>query len=117
MRIKNKATGLKTIPTSDRIYFSIQNKTKNEPTPVFVSKTWSIGRAIDAIATELKLQNNNNKAQSLKLRLFKQEDFNIVSKELSETLETLLKSGTIMDGETLILEYVNDDCVSLNMNK
>lgn len=117
MRIKNKATGLKTIPTTDRIYFNIQRKDRNEFTPVFVSKTWSLGRAIDGIATELKLQNCNNKAQALKLRLFKKEDFNIVSKDLSQTLEHLVKSGDIIDGDTLLLEYVNDDCVTLKVNE
>lgn len=117
MRIKNKATGLKTIPSSDRIYFNIQRLNKNELTPVFLSKTWSLGRAIDGIATELKLQNHNNKAQALKLRLFKKEDFNILSKELSQTLEQLLKSGDIIDGDTLLLEYVNDDCVSIKVDE
>lgn len=119
MRIKNKATGLKTIPPLDRIYFNIQynnsssSSDKNEFTPVFVSKLWTLGRAIDAIANELKLQNHNNKAQALKLRLFRKEDLNIVSKDLAVTLERLLTSNDIIDGDRLILEYVNDDCVTL----
>lgn len=117
MRIKNKATGLKTIPPSDRVYFNIQNKIKNQLTPVFVSKNWSLGRAIDAIAVELKLQNCNNKAQALKLRLFRKKDFHIVCENLSETLENLLKTDVIIDGDTLILEYVNNDCVILNLNE
>lgn len=115
MRLKNKATGLKTIPTTDRVYFNIQRKEKNDFTPVFVSKTWSLGRAIDGIATELKLQNHNNKTAALKLRLFKKEDFKILSTDLSQTLEQLLKSGVIIDGDTLLLEYVSDDCVSLDV--
>lgn len=116
MRIKNKATGLKTIPLSDRVYFNIQYKNKNELIPVFVSKTWSLGRAIDAIAMELKLQNDNNKAQALKLRLFKNEDFKIVSTDLSHTLQSLLAANDIIDGNTLILDYVNDDCMYLQVN-
>lgn len=41
MRIKNKATGLKTIPATDRVYFSIEHREK--VSPVFVSKLWTIG--------------------------------------------------------------------------
>lgn len=47
MRIKNKATGLKTIPTMDKIYFNIHYGAKLENTsPVFVSKMWSLGKCI-----------------------------------------------------------------------
>lgn len=117
MRIKNKATGLKTIPQTDRVYFNIQHPKTDEVTPVFISKTWTLGRAIDAIANELKLENNNNKAHALKLRLFEKEDLNIVSKDLSQTFDLLLQSEVVKDGDTLIMEYVSDDCVSLNRSE
>lgn len=110
MRIKNKATGLKSIPVADRVYFNVQHPQADQCAPVFVSKTWSLGRAIDAIASELKLQNNNNKADALKLRLFRKEDLTVVSKDMAQILESLIKSGVITDGETLIMGYVHDDC-------
>ncbi|KAJ8975931.1 hypothetical protein NQ317_014891 [Molorchus minor] len=115
MRIKNKATGLKTIPTLNRVYFNITySKDQQEKTlPVFVSNQWTIGRAIDAIAQEMKLQNNNNKMNEKKLRLFKQDDKEIIYKDVSAKLDSLLNNDIIVNGESLIIEYVNNDCVKL----
>lgn len=46
MRIKGKATGNKGIPTTDRVYFNIEHPKTLPPksTPVFVSKTWTVGK-------------------------------------------------------------------------
>lgn len=47
MRIKNKASGLKSVPVPDRIYFNIQHPGKAERvSPVFVSKLWTLGKNI-----------------------------------------------------------------------
>ncbi|ERL96114.1 hypothetical protein D910_01086, partial [Dendroctonus ponderosae] len=40
MKIKNKATGLKTIPVLDKVYFNIH--VPGKVVPVFVSKNWSL---------------------------------------------------------------------------
>lgn len=115
MKIKNKATGLKGIPTTNRVYFNIgfgPSQKSEKIVPVFVSKTWSLGRTIDAIADECKLQNNNNKGVEKKLRLFK-EDSRLVSGDLSIALSSLLADKVIVDGEDLIIEYVSDSCVNL----
>ncbi|KAJ8965907.1 hypothetical protein NQ314_003848 [Rhamnusium bicolor] len=63
MRLKNKATGAKTIPSTNRVYFNVYHPKKQpeKTMAVFVSNQWTVGRAIDAIAQELHLQNNNNK--------------------------------------------------------
>lgn len=114
MRIKNKATGLKSIPLADRVYFNLQRHRSNEVHPVFISKCWTIGRAIDAMASELKMQNNNHKSEALKLRLFKKDDLSILSVDLTQSIESLIKSNSIIDGDDLILEYVSNDCVSLS---
>ncbi|XP_018570977.1 AN1-type zinc finger protein 1 [Anoplophora glabripennis] len=113
MRLKNKAIGLKSIPTTDRIYFNvIHPEPENEKTTaVFVSKQWTLGRAIDAIAQELKLQNNNNKTNEKKLRLFKKDGNDIVSSSMSTGLTALLQNNVIIDGEDLIITYVDNDCV------
>jgi len=117
MKIKNKATGQKSIPTTDRVYFSVnlpQNVDKTvKIVPVFVSKSWSLGRTIDAIADECKLQNNNNKSTGKKLRIFRTDDKNIISNDMSVILSSLISHKVIVDGEDLIIEYVDDDCLSL----
>ncbi|GJQ76568.1 hypothetical protein Trydic_g2265 [Trypoxylus dichotomus] len=117
MRIKNKAVGLKTIPIVDRVYFNIKypSNIADRISPVFVSKTWSIGRAIDAIAEEIKVPNNNNQATALKLRLFRGDNGQILTASMFEKIEDLLNKQNIINGQSLILEYVLNDCVSLNL--
>lgn len=65
------------------------------------------------MAQELKLQNNNNKSDAPKLRLFKKDDGKIIATDVSHTMDNLLQKAIIINGESLILEYVNNDCVSL----
>lgn len=115
MRIKNKATGMKTISPTDRLYFNVihSNLGNEKAIPVFVSKQWTIGKAIDAIAQELKLENNNNKNNEKKLRLFKKEGNDIVSSNMSTGLTTLVENNVILNGEDLIIAYVDNDCVKL----
>ncbi|KAK5647286.1 hypothetical protein RI129_002178 [Pyrocoelia pectoralis] len=115
MRIKNKATGLKSVPATDRVYFNVQlPATKNvKEVPVFVSKQWTLGRVIDAVAEECKLTNRNNRSDSPMLRIFLKSCREIVSSNLSVTMQTLLCNNTIVDGDNLIIEYVNEDCTFL----
>ncbi|KRT82946.1 hypothetical protein AMK59_3831 [Oryctes borbonicus] len=118
MRIKNKAVGLKSIPVMDRIYFNIKypSSIADKITSVFVSRTWSIGRAIDAIALEFKVPNNNNQAAAPKLRLFRADDGHILTTCMHEKVEDLLNNQSIINGQSLILEYALHDCISLNLS-
>lgn len=107
MRLKGKATGAKTIPPGDRIYFSIQNeKTCPDGKAVFVDNNWSVGRAIDAIASECKMPNNNNVATAKKLRLFRKSDNVILTTDMSLKISDLIKDGVITNGITLNADYV-----------
>ncbi|KAF5281806.1 hypothetical protein FQA39_LY05020 [Lamprigera yunnana] len=111
MRIKNKAIGLKSVPTEDRIYFNVQftiGDTKE--LPIFVSQQWTLGKAIDFIANECKATNKNNQSNAAKLRLFHKSSQEIVTNDLSIKLEQLLLNVNIVNGENLILEYVSDEC-------
>lgn len=107
MKIKGKAKGLKTIPTSDRIYFNVSYKT--QLVPVFVSQVWTLGRAIDAIANECNLRNDNNLSSSKKLRLFKKVTGQAISNDMSSNLADLIMTGIVANGENLIIEYVDSD--------
>lgn len=106
MKIKNKATGSKSIPTADRLYFNITYAEKT--TPVFVSSQWSLGRVIDAISQEMRLQNNNHKATEKKLKLFKKNDHTVISNNFSISLKSLLEDNIIIDGDSLVIEYVDN---------
>nr|XP_022902171.1 AN1-type zinc finger protein 1-like [Onthophagus taurus] len=116
MRLKGKAVGLNSIPSVDRVYFNITHPkiTPEKTTAIFVSKTWTLGRVIDAIADEIKITNKNNQANVLKLRLFKKETGETVSSIMSKKLEDLLKADEIVDGEELLIEYVSEDCKNIN---
>ncbi|CAG9859467.1 unnamed protein product [Phyllotreta striolata] len=107
MKIKSKATGSKAIPTADRLYFNVTYADRTAP--VFVSSHWSLGRAIDAISQEMKLQNNNHKANEKKLKLFKKGDERcVVSDNFSINLKQLLEERVIIDGDCLIIDYVEN---------
>lgn len=117
MKIKSKAVGLKTIPTYDRVYLNVKyfdEKKMKKIMPIFVSNQWTVGRAIDAIAKEMKLTNNNNKSNEKKLRLFKMENNEIVCRNVSTVLHNLLNDKVIVNGQNLIIQYVEDDCVKTN---
>ncbi|XP_031328342.1 AN1-type zinc finger protein 1-like [Photinus pyralis] len=115
MRIKNKATGLKSIPATDRVYFNVQLPTtaKLKEMPVFVSKIWTLGRVIDAVAEEGKLTNKNNQSNLPQLRLFLKSSREVVSSNLGVTMQELLFNGAIVDGDNLIIEYVKEECTIL----
>lgn len=111
MKIKNKASGQKSIPSTDRVYFNVALPQGDESTvkavPVFVSKTWSLGRTIDAIADECKLPNFNNKSTAKKLRLFRTDDKNIVSSDMSQILGNLISDKVLVDGDDVLVDYVD----------
>lgn len=110
MRLKGKAAGSKGIPVSDRVYFLIYlpltfpQKSK----AVFVAKQWSIGRVIDSVADLCDIPNRNNQIAATKLRLFHHHDGKMLCTEMERKLDELLNEGTVMDGEALVLEYVNE---------
>lgn len=110
MRLKGKAAGSKGIPITDRVYFVVYPPLtfRQKSKAVFVSKQWSIGRVTDSVAELCDIPNRNNQTAATKLRLFHHHDGQIVCTEMERKLDLLLNEGTVMDGETLVLEYVNE---------
>ena len=108
MKLKAKAIGMATIPAVKRIYFLIiLPKSLNKPSkPVFVSKNWSVGKVIDSASTICNVVNKNNEFNEPKLRLFKTNGHQI-SSDVSSIISDLIENNFIVDGETLILEYVD----------
>ncbi|KAJ0176413.1 hypothetical protein K1T71_007592 [Dendrolimus kikuchii] len=136
MRIKQKAIGPKSIPTSDRVYFAIkkpidftaksiriikdiENLTYIESlhldpdlkdsVPVFISTKWSMGRAIDSICDSCNIKNDNNKVGDVKLRLFRQLDGYCISPlRMDIEVSELMKEEVLLEGDKLVVEYI--DC-------
>ncbi|XP_060530709.1 AN1-type zinc finger protein 1-like [Cylas formicarius] len=109
MRMKNKATGQKSIPLPDRVYFGIEYvDVIQKYKAVFVSIKWSVGKVIDAVAEECTLPNNNHKSTSKKLRLYKKMDQSNVCNNLAVSVEKLLSDNILINGEDLIISYVDN---------
>lgn len=110
MKLKQNAEGTKSIITEDRIYFRVHFPSKKtdkiSSKNVFVSKKWSTGKIIDALAELCQIENPNNCSNSeKKLRIFRQIDGDIWSNNLTDNLESLLESDKAFNGESIILEY------------
>merc|ERR1711997_869640 len=105
MKLKMKAQGQKSIPTDEKVFFGIKSR-KKDMKPVFVSKKWSLGKVVDAVATLIGLENKNNVANAAKLKLFKNIDGGLVSEELDVSVEDLLTQEVIFNGDILVMEYI-----------
>ena len=117
MKLKMKAVGAKSIPTNERIYFGIKT-VKKDMKPVFVCIKWPFGKVLDNIADLVGLENKNNVAGAPKLKLFKNVDGQLAAQELDKSLEEMLKEEEIFNGDTLILDYVeNHDVTEIDPKK
>lgn len=121
MKLKNKSSGPKNIPQSERFYFAvfppITDTSKNYTNfqGIFVSTYWSIGKIIDFMAETLNLSNSNNVAKSKKLRLFYHETGKILATKIDMTLSELISSSNITEGQDIILEYVDDNKMDVSL--
>ena len=111
MKLKMKAQGLKSIPMDERVYFGIKTSNKDMQ-PVFVSIKWSLGKVLDSVASLIGLENKNNVSGASKLKLFKNIDGQVPANELDIGLEDLLKSEELFNGDTLIIDYVQDPSIT-----
>ena len=108
MKLKMKAQGSKSIPMDERIYFGIKCSKSKEMKPVFVSIKWSLGKVLDSVADLMGLENKNNIGGAAKLKLFKNIDGQVPAIELDKRIEELIKNEDIFNGDTLIIDYVQD---------
>jgi hypothetical protein len=62
MKLKSRATGDKRVPQEERVCFEVirldDGQIKSHP--LFFSKEWSVGKAVDYCAVVLGLENRNN---------------------------------------------------------
>ncbi|XP_045191831.1 AN1-type zinc finger protein 1-like [Mercenaria mercenaria] len=114
MKMKLHAKGDTGCPETERVYLRIYPpcQCKKDPQPMFFSKTWSVGRAVDSVAGRLGIQNNNNVQSAKKLRLFSSEDGTILRTDCA--IETLVKEELIFSGSSVILEYVENNSEKLD---
>ena len=119
MKLKGHSVGSQGIPTVDRRYFLVYcpRTTKNAGTSkgTFVSVSWTMGKAIDSIADLLGIPNSNNVSTSKKLRVFHHDTGFIVADQMDTLLAELFKNNNLIDGQSIILEYCNDEKVDSSL--
>lgn len=123
MKLKQTAVGQKSIPMNDRTYFRVHfplskaasikgsEKTKG----VFVSKAWSFGKVLDILADLCGVENKNNVGgeKAKKLRLFKHSSGEqLTIDDYNAILDDLLKNEKVLNGESLVLEYLETDTLN-----
>ncbi|KAH3681870.1 hypothetical protein WICPIJ_007176 [Wickerhamomyces pijperi] len=116
-KLKSSAKGDPKVPVTERIYITVQilkddDKGSNSEAsvmkhPLFVSRAWPVGRALDSIADILKVKNVNNRTTDTneKLFLFKLKGFKATTGEPDlikiETGERVIKA--LGDGDEVYL--------------
>ncbi|XP_028925199.1 AN1-type zinc finger protein 1 [Ornithorhynchus anatinus] len=110
MKLKMHACGDKSLPQTERIYFQVflPKGSREQSKPMFFSRTWSVGRAVDFAASVADLKNDNNRATAKKLKIC-----HPVSGEalpLDHSLETWIakEDDPLYNGGNVILEYLEN---------
>ncbi|CDK28499.1 unnamed protein product [Kuraishia capsulata CBS 1993] len=74
-KLKNTAKGDAKIPESERVYIWVDyipedlKVSGSLKVPIFVSRSWPIGRLLDSASAQLKIKNENNKTTDVSKRL------------------------------------------------
>ena len=115
MKLKLKSEGSSGLPQEERVYFRVVPPTrlKKESRGVFVSRTWTLGKAVDSAASVCGAENRNNEQGEERLRLFRLADGRNLcccpekSEEgMSLPLSRLVEAEEVFNGDALVLEYV-----------
>lgn len=107
MRLKGRSKGDNAVPQAERVFFSITcpNPQQNpKPLDVWMSKTWSLGKAVDFMARQARVKNRNNQLEAPKLHFFKEEE--CLSVTFEKTISDLMNEGTLVDGDSLVFKLV-----------
>ncbi|XP_071824083.1 AN1-type zinc finger protein 1-like [Apostichopus japonicus] len=119
MKMKMHAKGDTGIPQLERVYLEVclPARTTLDKKPYFFSSSWSIGRIVDWLANTLKLENENDKEGTQKLKLFHSDTFQAFT--MDTKLRDLMnkEKDQLYSGSEVILDYVPeglDDIQDIN---
>ena len=121
MKLKQRSKGDQSLPAEERIYLRVippkkGGKAAAPPVGAFVSRKWSMGRVIDALASSCGVENRNNVAGSKKLRLFRFQDGQNLCLELEKAIERFVEGEQVFNGDSVVLEYKDEELVSEDIN-
>jgi len=115
MKLKLHSKGDNSLPDSERLYFSVHALTlKSTPVPLFVSRKWTVGKAIDFMSNKLNLHNDNNKVSKLKLRLCSAATGEIIAANL--ILQSAIEDELLFNGSTIVIALINEGEQYVNVN-
>lgn len=115
MKLKLHAAGDKGLPQTERTYFQVYlpKESKDSSQPMFFCSKWSVGKVVDYAASLASLKNNNNILTAKKLRLCHPQTGKAF--RMDDTLLSLLAhpETPLYNGGNVILEYLDNECTSL----
>lgn len=111
MKIKMKAVGDRGIPEAEKFYCLVclpKGAGKDRQKAVCFSKKWTIGRAVDHVASLAGVVNKNNIAGADKLCLFDGREGHLLPFE--QTFEALTENDEfyLFSGSSVIMEYAKE---------
>lgn len=101
MQLKQKARG-PPVPEEERVHVFVLIESTGKKEPFYFSQTWTLGRCVDFVTTELKINNSNNRMNGS--RVFLTSDASPVGFDYSLSVEQAVQQSLITCGDTLVLK-------------
>jgi len=116
IKLKQKASGDRSVPDADRVFFNVilPLGSHKKLMPMFFSRNWYVGKAIDKAASAASISNKNNIAGAQQLCMFEATAGRICPS--GDKISCLLNDScdvNIYNGATVILEYVEQSVSQL----
>ena len=105
MKIKGKAVGDKSVALPDRVYFQVILPGGSGDKSVFVSKKWSLGKAVDNMAEHCRVATKRGLDKLQVLR--KSDNLPVNGGKLDTTVEQLVTDEKLFSGDVLVFTYAN----------
>ena len=111
IKLKQQATGDKSIPEVDRVFFNVMLPlgSRRKSVPMYFSQSWYVGKAIDKAASAASISNKNSIAGERRLCMFEASCGHVCSSSLK--ISSLLDASgdvSLHNGATVILEYAEE---------
>jgi len=116
IKLKQQATGDKSIPDADRVFFNVilPLGSHKKSVPMFFSQSWYVGKAVDKAAAAASVSNKNSVAGERRLCMFETSCGRVCPSGLK--ISSLLDASgdvSLHNGATVILEYAEESVEQL----
>lgn len=116
IKLKQKATGDKSIPDADRVFFNVifPLGSHKKSLPMYFCQSWYVGKAVDKAASTAAISNKNNIAGAQRLCMFEGNCGRLCPS--GHKISSLLNASgdvSLYNGATVILEYAEENTEQL----